>query len=558
LRGLADLSELRLSFNKIKDISILSNLKNLKTLALWENKIEDISSLSTLKDLRYIDLDNNSITDLTPLYNLTGLWDLYISGNPVTEGQVDALRAALPNCDIMFEEHFDYLDLSFEYIDDNELAELIADGTIPADVVNLNLGVNEISALTPLKNLPELEHLLLFWNQIEDVSPLSGLTGLKFLDLNYNEISDVTPLYSLVELETLLLNGNPLTDEQVDALRAALPNCWIEFYEKLDILDLSYEYINNIRLYELIADGTIPQDVMYLNLSFNEITDLTPLKILTDLRWLSLWNNQIEDVSPLSELTALYYLDLDENLISDVTALYSLVNLETLFLSYNLLTEKQVDDLQKALPECNVEFDEPPVFYDLSNENIDNKQLAELIADGTIPADVTILLLGENNITDSTPLKNLTKLKVLDLSLNQLEDISPLSSLVKLEVLGLSANRITDLTPLYGLSNLYYLELSANPLYWEQLTDLEEALPYCEIFFITEYLPGDVLGKGQPTIAGVLEILKYLAGMNSALDDEYAYYAACITGDEPKIGDVLEILKWLAGMKSALDPFYFK
>jgi uncharacterized repeat protein (TIGR02543 family) len=64
--------------------------------------------------------------------------------------------------------------------------------------------------------------------------------------------------------------------------------------------------------------------------------------------------------------------------------------------------------------------------------------------------------------------------------------------------------------------------------------------------------PGDIFGTGEPSISGVLEILKHLAGMPSALDNEIAYKAACITGSIPTIADVLEILKYLAGMDSAL------
>jgi Leucine-rich repeat (LRR) protein len=49
--------------------------------------------------------------------------------------------------------------------------------------------------------------LALQGNQINDVSALKGLTNLMFLDLD----------------------DNPLTEEQVDDLRAALPNCSISF-----------------------------------------------------------------------------------------------------------------------------------------------------------------------------------------------------------------------------------------------------------------------------------------------------------------------------------------
>jgi hypothetical protein len=69
------------------------------------------------------------------------------------------------------------------------------------------------------------------------------------------------------------------------------------------------------------------------------------------------------------------------------------------------------------------------------------------------------------------------------------------------------------------------------------------------------YCLGDVTGSGEPSIGGVLEILKYLAGMKNTLDgNTAALRAANITqdGSAPAIGDVLEILKYLAGMKNAI------
>jgi hypothetical protein len=61
-----------------------------------------------------------------------------------------------------------------------------------------------------------------------------------------------------------------------------------------------------------------------------------------------------------------------------------------------------------------------------------------------------------------------------------------------------------------------------------------------------------VLGNEPVTVFEALEILKYIAGMESIIDEgNVAFYAARITGgDTPNIFDALEILKKLAGMES--------
>lgn len=88
----------------------------------------------------------------------------------------------------------------------------------------LILADNKIDDISPLAKLPELEYLELFMNQISDLSPLSTLTQLKDVNLTYNEIADLTPLYSLTQLERLWISENPVSEEQIAALREALPN----------------------------------------------------------------------------------------------------------------------------------------------------------------------------------------------------------------------------------------------------------------------------------------------------------------------------------------------
>ena len=71
---------------------------------------------------------------------------------------------------------------------------------------------NQISDVSPLAGLVNLENLNLVSNQISDVSPLAKLTNLRILDLKNNQISDVSPLAGLVDLEFLWLRWNPIAD----------------------------------------------------------------------------------------------------------------------------------------------------------------------------------------------------------------------------------------------------------------------------------------------------------------------------------------------------------
>ena len=68
-----------------------------------------------------------------------------------------------------------------------------------------------------------LTDLLLINNQLTDVTPLKDLTQLTNLLLNNNQLTDVTPLKNLTQLTLLGLSGNQLTEAQIDELKNALP-----------------------------------------------------------------------------------------------------------------------------------------------------------------------------------------------------------------------------------------------------------------------------------------------------------------------------------------------
>ena len=54
-------------------------------------------------------------------------------------------------------------------------------------------------------------------------------SGATKLDLTENNITDLTPLAGLTELDQLWLTDNPIPEDQKTMLRKALPNCRIVF-----------------------------------------------------------------------------------------------------------------------------------------------------------------------------------------------------------------------------------------------------------------------------------------------------------------------------------------
>ena len=75
------------------------------------------------------------------------------------------------------------------------------------------------------------------------------------------------------------------------------------------------------------------------------------------------------------------------------------------------------------------------------------------------------LNLSKNEVRDVSPLASLTKLTELDLYGNyQIRDVSPLASLTNLTELHLQENKISDVSPLASLTNLTRLALNDNQI----------------------------------------------------------------------------------------------
>ena len=216
LVSMTKLTTLDLSNNSIKSVAALKELTKLTELQIGGNKLGSFSAIGALTALQTLGLNDTGLkdSDLSSLYTLKNLKKLNIEDNgALTESGVSALQKKLPGCTISH----------------SELARSIELGgkSFPADsetVEATDLGLTDISRASGFTNV---KHMDLSKNQISSVSALSTLTSLESLDLSDNKITDVSALHSLTNLKQLWLGGNNLSDDQIDALRAALPDCYI-------------------------------------------------------------------------------------------------------------------------------------------------------------------------------------------------------------------------------------------------------------------------------------------------------------------------------------------
>ena len=77
------------------------------------------------------------------------------------------------------------------------------------------------------------------------------------------------------------------------------------------------------------------ENLTYLRIRNNRISDISPIANFKNLDYLNIRNNQITKLDALENLTSLTFLNFDSNQITDISVLSNLTNLRTLWGGYN-------------------------------------------------------------------------------------------------------------------------------------------------------------------------------------------------------------------------------
>jgi len=303
-RSVEDLLLAEISEDNIKDFSDLSRFTNLEYLIFSGpnlqytsesmNELKDFSFIENLKSLTNINISNTGAYDFAPVAGLPALKSLSVIYNAVKDTSVLSNAVGL-----------EFLNLTIA-------------------------GISDISFVAPLVNLKDL---YIRYNTVEDISALQGLSNLRDLVLDSNEIEDISPLKSLTNLKTLNLNGNKIKNIGVLSSLASLENLYLGSNEIEDItpaytssslvnLSISANHLTETGMPE--NAGTRFKALKILDISENEIEDISPLSGITSLETLYAGTNMIVDVGPLAPLVNLSAAYLDDNLIEDFSPLDAL------------------------------------------------------------------------------------------------------------------------------------------------------------------------------------------------------------------------------------------
>ena len=126
-------------------------------------------------------------------------------------------------------------------------------------------------------------------------------------------------------------------------------------------------------------------------------------------------------------------------------------NLKSLSIKGIQITETQLSELSKALPNCAIH-----------SEQAQHEQQDISFGGVTFASDVQDLDLSDMGIWDISALSNCQYITRLNLSGNSISDLSPLMNMPYLQWLDISNNNVSDLRPLMGITSLSFLNASGN------------------------------------------------------------------------------------------------
>ncbi len=289
--------------------------------------------------------------------------------------------------------------------------------------------------------------------ELADLSPLRALVGLRMLRTNCGSIVDLSPLSGL-QLATLTVEGCKVTDLSPVA-QMPLESLCVYGTKVSDLRPIA-----GLRLTYLIVMTT-------------PVTDLSPLRGMP-LKSLSCLSTAVSDLSPLHECTDLTSLDVKKTKVTaaDVAALQKALpnckiewdgaaqgagaGIQDLGKAWNtpafqawvkatlaLPAEQQIEAVSKKLMELNPEFDGKLTSIDESGP--------PKVENGV----VTELRFHSIGVTDISPLRAFSKLNALVCypggnAGSPLSDLSPLQG-APLAELRFSGTSVSDLSPLEGM-----------------------------------------------------------------------------------------------------------
>ncbi|KAL1881986.1 hypothetical protein VTK73DRAFT_3315 [Phialemonium thermophilum] len=305
--------QLKVTGNRLSSLTAWGHLMNLQYVDVSNNELSSLAPFKNLVHLRSLRADNNEITNLDGIKYHSGLLALRARGNAIEEVDLEDTRLCrlteldLKGNRIRRVSHIEQLvSLSTLNLEDNQLESLDIDSEEPfSSLKYLSVSNNSLSSLD-LKRLPGLRLLHADRNCLVRFSGFSKAHRLDSLSLREQRCGDkpldLSFLSRAYEVRKLYLSGNFLEN----------------FDPQVDLLNLQLLELSNCGLQSLPGDlGQMMPNLRAVNLNFNAISDLSPLRFIPRLKRVLAAGNRLSDpgkvIDTLSGFPYLTSVDLRDN-----------------------------------------------------------------------------------------------------------------------------------------------------------------------------------------------------------------------------------------------------
>ncbi len=192
---------------------------------------------------------------------------------------------------------------------------------------------NTIASLEGIEKMVNLEVAAFPCNKIIDITPLNSLSKVRVLDLNSNkQLSDISKLSNLRNLEELFLSENSISDVAPLGNLKKLRKLWID---RNDVVDIS------------MLEGLESLEVLIAY--WNEIEKLPDFRKFKKLTKVDLHNNKISDSSELETLKKIVYVNLQANSIHNPNLFIPIGKAEFINLSQNPIDCSKISTTHDSL-----------------------------------------------------------------------------------------------------------------------------------------------------------------------------------------------------------------
>jgi uncharacterized repeat protein (TIGR01451 family) len=386
-----------------------------------------------------------------------------IPGDPAVEPEQNTIQFADPNLEIAIKELLGIDEATPVTSEDMEL------------ITDLSLENKNISDLNGLEYATQLRSLSLAYNPISSIEPILGLKGLGFIDLSHSAITSINGIENLDELYHLGISYTNVTD--LSPLLNAVNPYYVDAYgipADLTGDERNVNLINQLNekgfqiYYETNEDGS-------LSIQVHSVTDTS-----IDLSWE--FNGSQEGVSYQVYVNEEPYGDITTETNYTINDLLSETDYEIKVEAYkedgSLLETAIIPIKTLAAPTGDVITIEDPALEEVIREGLSiyNRALTVSDIEGVTSIygygrgiaslkgleyakNLMYLSLDENNITDLSPIKDLSQLEVIELSGNPIASINALDDMTNIRHLNLSDTELTNIATLTTLQNLQYVDL---------------------------------------------------------------------------------------------------